>query len=143
MSRDWTYGLELRREGDEVHAYCDDLPEAVASGQTDSDARREMEAALIAAVRGRIKDGMELSPPVHPMPHPGSVALPAWLAAKASLYGAWRASGLTLAGLAERIGRSEEEARAILDPDDLTDLDRLAEAAEALGGRLSIRFEAA
>ena len=143
MSREWSYGIVLRREDGEIHAYSDDLPEAIASAGTEREARREMGEALIAAVRGRIKDGMDLPLPLATKSDGPRVALPAWLAAKASLYNAWKRSGMTQAVLAERIGRSEADVRGILDPDASTGLDRLADAAAALGGRLSIRFEAA
>lgn len=145
MSTDWIYPVELRREQDgHVHAYTSFMPEAIASGPTEADALREMGLALEAAVRGRIKDGMELSEATVALQvecHP--VALPARLAAKAAVYSAWKASGLSKVALAERIGRSEAEVRRILDPDHGTKLDQLEEAAAALGGRLRVVFEAA
>lgn len=63
MATDWTYPVELRREGGEVHAYCDGLPEAIAAGATEGDALHEMREALAAALHGRIKVGMDLEPP--------------------------------------------------------------------------------
>ena len=135
--------MDLRREGGEVHAYCDEVPEAIASGATEDAARREMSEALIAAVRGRMKDGMELPPPPAGASDRVTIALPIQLAAKAALYAAWRVSGLSARALGDRIGRDEAEIRHVLDPDHATGLDRLAEAAAGLGGRLAVTFEAA
>lgn len=135
----WTYPVELRHEHGGFHAYVPALPEAIASGPTEADALREAREAVIAAVRGRIKDGMELIPPA-PTKSEHHIALPARLAAKAAVYAAWRSSGLTKVALARKIGRNEIEARRILDPDHGTKLDQLEEAAHALGGRLSISF---
>jgi antitoxin HicB len=140
----WIYPVELRREHGEVHAYATALPEAIASGATKGEALAEMREALVAAVRGRIKDGMALAPPPHPRPEQKfRVELPARLAAKASVYSAWKRTGLSKVALGERIGRSETEVRRILDPDHGTKLDQLEEAARALGGRLVVSFEAA
>ena len=143
MSREWSYEVDLRREGGEVHAYCDEVPEAIASGATEDAARREMGEALIAAVRGRMKDGMDLPPPPTGASDRLTIALPVQLAAKAALYAAWRVSGLSARALGDRIGRDEAEIRHVLDPDHATGLDRLAEAAAGLGGRLAVTFEAA
>jgi antitoxin HicB len=60
-----------------------------------------------------------------------------------AVYSAWRASGLSKVALGEKIGRSETEVRRLLDPDYGTKLDQLGEAADALGGRLSIAFTTA
>ena len=68
MPTSWIYPVELRREHGEVHAYATALPEAIASGATKGEALAEMREALVAAVRGRIKDGMALAPPPHPRP---------------------------------------------------------------------------
>ena len=143
MSRGWSYEVDLRREGGEVHAYCDEVPEAIASGATEDAARREMSEALIAAVRGRMKDGMDLPPPPTGASDRLTIALPVQLAAKAALYAAWRVSGLSAGALGDRIGHDEAEVRHVLDPDHATGLDRLAEAAAGLGGRLAVTFEAA
>lgn len=141
MSAEWVYAVALRPENGSIHAYSADLPEAIASGQDQAEACREMGEALRVAVRGRIKDGMELSPPRPAQAGETPVPLPVGLAAKAAVYCAWRRSGLSKVALGERIGRSETEVRRILDPDYGTKLDQLAEAAEGLGGRLSIGFE--
>lgn len=145
LERDWIYPVELTQVAGEYHAESPFLPEAIASGPTREMALAEMAHALVAAVRGRIKHGMELEPPTLARPvaenHP--VPLPARLAAKASIYSAWKRSGLSKVALGERIGRGETEVRRILDPDHGTKLDQLEEAAAALGGRLSITFEAA
>lgn len=144
MQTDWTYPVELRREDGEVHAYSSHLPEAIASGATEAEALAEMGHALVAAVRGRIKDGMDLPPADVGLPaERHRIALPARLAAKAAVYSAWKASGLTKVALAALVGRSEGEMRRILDPDHGTKLDQLEEAAAALGGRLVVSFAAA
>ena len=62
MSNEWRYSVEIRPEAGEFHACCDDLPEAIAAGATEADALREMREAIVAAVRGRMKDAMDLSP---------------------------------------------------------------------------------
>lgn len=145
MRNDWTYPVEIRREPDgDYHAYASAMPEAIAAGASESEALEEMRQALVAAVRGRINDGMELAPP----PELGRreerhrVALPTRLAAKAAVYHAWRKTDMSKAELARRIGRNETEVRRILDPDHGTKLDQLEEAAKALGGRLAVAFEA-
>jgi antitoxin HicB len=144
MSANWVYPVELRREHGEVHAYASALPEAIAAGANEPETLAEMREALIAAVRGRIKDGMDLAPPPRPRPEQKfRVELPARLAAKASVYAAWKRTGLSKVALGERLGRSETEVRRILDPDHGTKLDQLEETARALGGRLVVSFEAA
>jgi antitoxin HicB len=142
VSNEWSFGVEIRPEAGEFHAYCEGLPEAIAAGATEADALREMREAIVAAVRGRMKDGMHLVPPAS-QGAGQRVALPTRLAAKAAVYSAWRASGLSKVALGEKIGRSETEVRRLLDPDYGTKLDQLGEAADALGGRLSIAFTTA
>lgn len=138
----WTYPIEICPEAGEYHAYASTLPEAVASGSTPEEALAEMREALSAAVRGRMKDGMDL--PVPPglgrWEERDHVTLPAHLAAKASIYAAWKAADVSKSTLARRMGRDEAEVRRILDPDHGTKLDQLEEAAKALGGSLAIGF---
>ncbi|MFG5121823.1 hypothetical protein [Methylorubrum sp. POS3] len=103
-----------------------------------------MGQALVATVRDRIKCEMDLDAPgyanstrCHPM------APPARLASKATVYAAWKCSGLSKVALAQRIGRVESEVRRILVSDHGTKTDQLEEAAAAPGGRLVVLFEAA
>lgn len=143
MTVSWSYPVEVRHEAGEYHAYSATIPEAIAAGATEADALREMTAALCAAVRGRIQDGMDLPAVSSPEENERHlVALPAPLAAKAAIYAAWKAAVISKTGLAERMGRNETEIRRILDPDHGTKLAQLDEAARALGGRLVIGFEA-
>lgn len=144
MSTEWTYPVELRQEAGEFHAYTSFMPEAIASGRDEAEALTEMGHAIAAAVRGRIKDGMDLPVPnLARQAERHSVALTARLAAKAAVYSAWKESGMSKVALAERVGRSEVEVRRILDPDHGTKLDQMEAAAAALGGRLVVTFVAA
>lgn len=140
----WTYPIELRHEEGEIHAYSADLPEAIAGGMTEEEALDEMRHALTAAVRGRMKDGMDLSPPsgqegagFH------AVALPAQLAAKATVYVTWKDANISKVELAGRLHRDEKDVRRILDPDHGTKLEQMDEAVRAMGGQLVIGYETA
>lgn len=145
MTRTWTYAVEIREEGGEYHAYASAMPEAIAGGATPDDALREMEAALTAAITGRIKDGMALIAPAElgGFDERHRVTIPARLAAKAAIYSAWKAADMSKSSLARLMNRDEIEIRRILDPDHGTKLDQLEEAAKALGGHLAIGFTAA
>lgn len=98
------------------------------------------EDAVEVAIAGLMQDGMDLPSPSPVEAGEAAIALPAWLAAKASVYAAWKASDLTKSALARRMGRSEGEVSRILAPRDGTSMARLEEAARALGGRLVVGF---
>lgn len=141
----WTYQYEITKVADTFHASAIDIPEAIASGEDIEAVRVEMERALIAVVKGRIKLGLDLD-----IPKPASITgeiesftLPAELAAKATVYAAWKASGLSKVAFAAKLDCAEKEARRILDPDYRTSLDRMAEAARVLGRHLVVGFRAA
>lgn len=113
--------------------------EAIVSGATREEAAQAMRDALTAAVRGRIKLGLDLVPPAAPDADEREVfILPAALAAKAALYTAWKASGLSKVALGVRIGCAEKEVRRILDPDYPTGLARREQVARALGVELVV-----
>jgi antitoxin HicB len=148
MRTNWCYAVTIKREGpDEYHAYSEPFPEAIASGKTEQEALAEMGQAIKAAVRGRMKDGTDIPTPELPLiatkMRTHSVTLSGALAAKASVYTAWKESKLTKVALAERMGRTESEIRRILDPNHGTKLAQLDEAASVLGGRLLVTFERA
>ncbi|MDN3622450.1 hypothetical protein [Methylobacterium isbiliense] len=139
MEQEWVYGYALREEEGEIHAYASAAPEAIVSGATREEAAQAMRDALTAAVRGRIKLGLDLVPPAAPDADEREVfILPAALAAKATLYTAWKASGLSKVALGARIGCAEKEVRRILDPDYPTGLARREQVARALGVELVV-----
>lgn len=98
--------------------------------------------AVEVALAGRMEDDMEVPFPSSAMRGERPVSLNARLAAKASVYSAWKAARLSKVELAKRLNRNEAEVRRILDPRYGTKLDQMEEAAKALGGRLSVSFEA-
>jgi antitoxin HicB len=148
MDLQWTYGVAVRREEDgQFHAYAPAMPDAIASGEDETEAFREMGKALVAAVRGRIKFGLDLEPPppwlYGDKEVPYAVRLPAELATKATVYILWRASGMSKVALAERMAIHEREVRRVLDPDHATGLDRMDEAARVFGHQLVVGAVAA
>jgi len=138
---EWIYGKAVREERDgQYHVYVRDLPEVVTSGSTPAAALEMAADAIEVAVSGRIDDGLELRAPSPIEEGETPVALPAPLAAKASVYAAWKASGMTKVELAQRMGRHENEVRRILNPRHGSKLEHLEAAARALGGSLRVAF---
>ncbi len=140
MEQGWVYGFAVRHEEDgSYHAYSVAAPEAIAWGDTRDEAVREMASALTEAVRGRMKFGMDLVPPAPAeADETETFVLPAALAAKATVYAAWRASSLSKVALAAKLQCTEKEVRRILDPGHPTGLERMDQAAHALGVDLLI-----
>lgn len=138
---DWTYGVAINQDGADYVASVRDLPEVVTSGASLSGAIDLVSDAIEVAVAGRMQDEMDLHRPTELRKGEHGVPLPAQVAAKASIYSAWKDAHMTKAELARRLQRNEVEVRRILNPRHGTKLDQLDEAARALGGRLSISFE--
>lgn len=137
------YAVALTREGDDIVVSVRDLPEVCTSGDDEAEALSLAADAIAAIVEHRMAKDQPLPAPSPAQPGEHLVALPAPLAAKAAVYGAWRASGMKKTELARLLGRSETEVRRILDPRYGTKLDQLDEAARALGGRLAVGFVSA
>ena len=138
----FVYPVEVREQGGDFVITVRDLPEVVTSGDTLEQALELASDAIEVAVAARMEQDITLPGPSRAKRGDHPVALPAWLAAKASVYQAWKSSGLRKAELARRLGRDEVEVRRILNPRHGTKLDQLDEAARALGGRLTVSFEA-
>ena len=117
-----------------------DFPEALTFGHTEAEAADEAVDCLREALRGRIRDDEDIPPPSQGIPRAHRIAPPAEMVAKAAVYAAFRRGGLTRVALAGRLNVDESEVRRILDPAHRTKLDRLEQAAKALGGRLEITF---
>jgi antitoxin HicB len=85
-----------------------------------------------------MRHGEDLDAPGRVAPGEIAIALDLRLAAKATVYVLWRRAGISKSELGRLMGRSETEARRVLDPDHGTKFDQIAEAARALGATLTI-----
>ena len=115
-----------------------DVPEAITAGADRAEARRNGAEALGLALRGYLVDGQ-------PLPRPkakgrGLVSIPvnADDALKLAVVEAFRAAGISKSELARRLGKQENEARRILDPDYPTKLTALDAALRALGKQVLV-----
>lgn len=136
MAMSWIYDVEIRHEENGMFgAYASAMPAAIASGGTAEEALAEMALALDAAVRGCIHFEMDLTPPPRSdrTEEMHIIVLAPELAAKASVYSLWRASGISKSDLAERLGIKAKKARRILDPNHTTSLKNLSRAARLFG----------
>lgn len=141
MARFYTFPVTIVQEADGVFmARFPDLPEALTFGATEDEAAAEAVDCLREALRARMRDGENIPPPSEGLQGARAVAAPAETAAKAAVYEAFRERGITRVALADRLGVNESEVRRILDPGHRTKLERLEQAAAALGGRLEVSF---
>lgn len=139
--RPWIFGVRITQEQGDHVVWVRDLPEVVTSGASRDEALALAADAIEVAVGGRMEDDMDLPEPTAVRKGEDAVPLSAQMAAKASVYAAWKNARLSKTELARRLDRNEIEVRRILNPRHGTKLDQLDEAARALGGRLSIGFE--
>lgn len=137
----WIFGVRITKEQGDHVVSVRDLPEVVTSGESREEALTLAADAIEVAVAGRMEDDLALPAPTAVRKGEDAVPLPAQMAAKASVYAAWKKARLSKTELARRLDRNEIEVRRILNPRHGTKLDQLDEAARALGGRLSIGFE--
>jgi len=139
----WVYGVAINRHNEDFVVSVRDLPEVVTSGSSLEEALELAADAIEVIVEGRMDDNDDLPLPSALLDGEFPVGLPAQLAAKASVYSAWKAAKVSKTELARRLGRAENEVRRILDPHHGTKLDQLEEAARALGARLVVAYEPA
>lgn len=132
------YPVLLTATEDEVIVSCRDLPEVVTSGRTEAEAMEMAEDAIDVVVSAAMDDGRDVTEPSEPEPGEVLVNLPAQTAAKLAVWRAFLAAGISKSELARRLGVGENEARRILSPRYRTKLDRLEDAARALGARIVI-----
>ncbi len=138
MRHRYAYPIEIEVDVDGATIVSfPDLPEALTG-----DAYRAQALALAAdcleeALAGRITDREPL-----PQPSPAHgrplVAPGALIAAKAALYEALGAEGMTKTALARRLGCGENEVRRLLDPRYNSGIGRVEEALRILGKRLFV-----
>ncbi len=122
------------------------FPEAITGGATEAEALGNAHDALEIVALTYAQDGQRLPQPEDIRAATASqrpVSISAAVLAKISLIEAFRASGLTQAALASRLGKAETEVRRMLDPFHATKLRSIENGLLALGKRLVITVEAA
>ena len=108
-----------------------DVPDAITHGETRENALANAAEALGLALRGYLADGEAL-------PEPKSregimVAVEPSDAVKIAVIDRFQRSDISKSELARRIGRTEGEARRILDPDYPSKIGTMQEALKAMG----------
>lgn len=138
------YGVTLTPD-DELGfvARCRDIPEVLSWAETQDQALEQAADAIEVALLALVEDGAALPRPSAVAADEVPVVVPAPLAAKLALYAAWKEAGISKSALALRMGVGENEVRRILDPRHSTKLERMDEAARALGFRMSVSLRAA
>lgn len=125
-------GIEPDPEGGFLVTFPD-VPEAITSGNTTEEARANAVEALGLALRGIVAMDRRLPEPTANGSGLVPVAVDPATALKLAVIDAFRNSGMTKSELARRIGRAENEARRILDPDHPSKLPLLRAALSAFG----------
>ena len=129
----WVFGTAIRVEDGDYVVSVRDLPEVVTSGDSEAQALALASDAIEVSIGFRIDQG-EALPVASPVQDgENAVGLSALSSAKASIYEAWRDAGISKSELGRRMGYAENEVRRILTLGHRTKLDRLEEAAKALG----------
>ena len=136
--KSWVFGTTLRREGADYVVSVRDLPEVVTSGDSEAQALELAADAVEVSIGFRMDNGEALPVTTPVQDGEFAVGISALSSAKASIYAAWRDAGISKSELARRMGYAENEVRRILALGHRTKLDRLEEAAKALGMRLEV-----
>jgi antitoxin HicB len=120
---------------------CRDLPQLVTQGETREHALREGIDAMDEVFAAYMLDKRDFPLPSKLRRGEHWVAPPAETIAKAALYTAMRAAGVSNVQLAKALNVDEKEVRRLLDPHYGSKLPRIAQAIQLLGQRLVIGLE--
>jgi antitoxin HicB len=118
-----------------------DVPEAITHGENRQEAITNAREALGLALRGMVQGGQ-------PIPQPQAttgvaVAVDPEDAIKLAVIEAFRQAGISKRELARRLGKTENEARRILDPDHHSKIGPLQDAMQALGKTIVVSVQEA
>lgn len=138
-----TYPLRFSPEDGDIVVTSRDLPELLTSGDTLDSAKELAEDALAVVLLTYMERGQNLPAPSAAQDGEILIAPPAPVAAKLAVWQAFVESGISKSELARRMGVAEGEVRRVLDPNYGSKLDRLDQAARALGKRLTVELAAA
>lgn len=114
-----------------------DIPEALTDGADEMEALREGRDALAVALSGYVHEHRDI-------PRPSAIetgryiSVPPSVAAKISLYQAMRRRNMDCPELARRMEISEAAARRLVDPDQVSGIERVQAALMALDVELVI-----
>lgn len=114
----------------------DDVPEVVSFGRNRDEVMEDASEALGLALRGYLVRGANL--PVPRAVEGIDVAVNPVDAIKIAVINRFHATGITKTELARRIGKSEGEARRILDPDHPSKITAMQAAIRAMGQTIVI-----
>lgn len=139
----YLYPVDISTDEDGRHLVLfPDLPECMTDGADRAEALTEAIDALEASLAYRINYKLEIPAP---SPHRGRpvVAPGAAIAAKAALYQALTAAGISQAKLARRLGVDRSEIRRLLSPRHGSSIERLNDAVARLDRRLVVGWRGA
>ena len=135
----FAYAARFENTGpDEVVVSFRDLPECLTSGADEVEALEEAQDALEAVIAARINRRDAIPTPSDPLTGEHLVAVPTDMSAKAAFVLAFRESGLTQEGLAQRLGTKQPVIDRMLDPRDGTTASDLNRALRVLGSELVV-----
>jgi|SRR3990170_5060689 len=138
------YPANLKRQKDgPILVTFPDIQEALTEGRTLSEALREAQDAMLAALGGYVNDRRPIPPSSKLKRGQRLVFLPPLPAAKLALYQAARDSGLTNVALGKRLKITEAAVRRLLDLDHRSHIGQIEQALAALGKRLLVEVEKA
>jgi antitoxin HicB len=141
MSLAWPVTLDPAEEGGFIVNFPD-FPEGWSQGDSRDEALMQAADLLETMVANYMAEDWDLPDPSPACGRP-LVPLAPLVAAQAELFRTMRKAGLTQAGLAGRLGISEQQAQRLFDIRCAPRLDRIESAMRVLGRRLIVTSEAA
>ena len=135
----YVYPVTLVKDEDgEFLATSRDIPEAITSGATESEALQAMSDALGAALAGYVLDQQDVPSPSTPAQGEYLVPVAALVAAKLALRSAMQSEGVNNTELARRLHLSEGAIRRLVDMDHASRMDGVIAALAVLGAGIII-----
>src|SRR5271166_1907222 len=119
-----------------------DVPEAITQGDTETEAARMAEDALVTALSFYTDRAERLPLPSPPNGRPLAY-VPPLVAAKLALHDSMLAAGVSNVTLARHLGTDEKTVRRLRDPLHQSRINHVDAALRALGKRMGIVIEAA
>jgi antitoxin HicB len=137
--RDFAFGARIESDPDGGFLVTfPDVPEAITGGDTLAEARANAVESLGLALRGILVLGGPLPLACTSGSDLELVAVAPETALKLAVVEAFRASGMSKSEFGRRLGKTENEARRILDPDHPTKLAALDTALKLLGKQVFV-----